>query len=84
MSAPWMFWWNAARLTLDAQAVVALRMMKVAQGGPAAHRESQRMVAEKVSALPRAAFDLATGVPPATVMGNLGRKVRANRRRLSR
>ena len=84
MLDPWSLWWKTARLTLDAQAVVALRIMKAARGGEAAHRENQLMVAEKIAALPRAAFDLATGVPPGRVIGRLGREVRANRRRLSK
>jgi len=50
MSNPWTIWLDAARLSLQAQCVIALRMMRLAQGGALAAREAHRMVAEKVIA----------------------------------
>ena len=74
---------------LEAQQVIALRMMKLALGGPAADKEAVRMVGEKmetaVHVQSRAAAAIlaggAAGVPAAT-LATYRRRMRANRRRL--
>ena len=70
----------------------AMRLMRLAVGGALAHREAQRMVAEKVAAIAEAQAAAITKV----IMGGgmaaetksasaiYQRKVRANRRRLTR
>jgi hypothetical protein len=82
---------DAASLSVEASQVVALRMAKLAAGGPAADREARRMVAEKVEAaaawqalaLTGALGFAAPGIASGTIT-RYRRKVRANRRRLSR
>lgn len=88
----WRNWINAGRFTLDTQAVIALRLMKIASGGPLAAAEAQRMISEKVTALAVAqvtgGMALARGksleVATQHAMNSVRRRVRANRRRLSR
>ena len=55
------FWYDAAMLSLEAQRVVGLRMMKIAGGGPGAHAEASRMVTEKIAASLTAATTLMCG-----------------------
>jgi hypothetical protein len=82
---------SAWALGAEASAVVALRTLKLMQGGIAAEAESRRMIEEKL----KAAFELQTkaitgglqGAPHTIVdrtLKHYRRKVRANRRRLSR
>lgn len=80
---------DAMKLGAEAQAVVALRLMKLAAGGPGVDAESSRMVAEKVGAATelatKAAISAMTGgapVGPALAIAHYRRKVRANTRRL--
>ncbi|HEY1981035.1 MAG TPA: hypothetical protein VGH13_13205 [Xanthobacteraceae bacterium] len=79
-------------LGFEAQQVVALRLMRIAAGGARGQAEAQRMVTEKVGALAEAQ---AAAVTTAITGGNshrLGKKVvgvykkrvRGNRRRLTR
>jgi hypothetical protein len=75
---------DSARLYQEVQMVIALRMMKLALGGPHAEREARRMIAEKGIAFAEAASRLAVGGSVAHVMGSYSRRVSANRRRLSR
>lgn len=92
MHALWRHWLDAGRFALDTQAVIALRLMKIASGGPLATAEAQRMVTEKVAALAVAQMTgglaLATGqsfdAATRRAMSTVHRSVRANRRRLSR
>ena len=81
---------DAWSLGLDASAVVALRTTKALMGGDASGREAELMVSEKLAA----AAELQSlflfgrlGTDPARaakkVVRFYGRKVRANRRRLS-
>ena len=79
----------AGLLALEAQQVIALRMMKLALGGPKAKREAERMVSEKVAAANRAArISVAAALAGEAdagadrVVRMLRQKVRANRRRL--
>lgn len=68
----------------QAQRVIALRLAKLAQGGPAAEAESRRMVTEKMAAATEAATSLATGKSPRSVVRRYRTIMRANERRLTR
>jgi hypothetical protein len=83
-------WFEAAQFGADSQRVIALRMMKLASGGPQATTEARRMVSEKIHA-----FGMAqTAVMSALMTGSsleaaavkayvpYRRAVRANSRRL--
>jgi hypothetical protein len=80
---------DAARLAIDAQSVVALRLARFASGD---WREAQRMTTEKVAALAQVQVATAAGIlsgkrGPAVAkkaIGIYGKRVRGNRRRLSR
>lgn len=99
MSNPLQIWnpWLAlsaqtALLGWEAQRVIALRLMRIAGGGARGHAEAQRMVTEKLAAAVEAQAAVAAsaiaggstrGVAK-KVLGVYGKRVRANRRRLSR
>jgi len=78
-------------LTLDAQQVVGLRLVKFARGGPDALREASRMVSEKVTAYTDSQlliFDAAVegewDLGADRVLRLYQQRVRANKHRLSR
>ncbi|MET0294630.1 MAG: hypothetical protein ABW042_06385 [Phenylobacterium sp.] len=78
-------------LGVESSSVVVLRLAKIMRGGAAGAAEAQLMVTEKLEALPvaatRAAFEVMSGRGIAAALAtqtNFRRKVRANRRRLSR
>jgi hypothetical protein len=83
-------WFEAARFGADTHDVIALRLMKLASGGPQATTEATRMVSEKVAAfgesqaammaalIKGSSFDTAA----AKAYAPYRRAVRANRRRL--
>jgi hypothetical protein len=82
---------DSIALAAEAQSVMALRMMKLAAGGAAAASEAQLMVTEKVQAAAEVQMQLATSMltgsahmAPKRAVAHYRRKVRANRRRLSR
>jgi len=82
---------DAAILSAEAQTVIGLRMMKIAAGGVGANAEMQRMVTEKIAAAGalqvEAATRMMTGQAPMSAgktLAHYRRKVRANRRRLSK
>jgi hypothetical protein len=79
-------WWklsmNVAAAGLEAQQVVALRLAKLAKGGPAAEKEAHKMVTEKIAAHTEAALTLAMGGSPASVVRRYRSIVRANNKRL--
>jgi hypothetical protein len=82
---------DAWALGMEAASVIGLRMLKAAAGGPAADNEARRMVTEKIAAaadLQLMALTGGLGTTPASAaaktMAHYRRKVRANRRRLSR
>jgi hypothetical protein len=82
---------SAWLLSADAAAVIALRTAKLAGGGAAAGIEARHMISEKleaVSALQMMALSGALGwsAPAAATktIAHYRRKVRANRRRLSK
>jgi hypothetical protein len=69
-------------LTMEAHAVIGLRMSKIANGGPGAATEMHRMVAEKISALAEAAGTIFGGGSAQTVIRRYRSHVRANEVRL--
>ncbi len=78
-------------LGAEANGVIALRMMKFAAGGPAAAAEAELMVAEKLRAAAETQAQVMASVlsgrghlAPARAVAGYRRKVRANRRRLTR
>jgi hypothetical protein len=79
---------DASRLWADASVVVALRSWRMMGGGPAAKREFEMMVGEKVEAGSELVGALAGGSvksPNAAAQKALtiyGKRVRRNRRRL--
>ena len=99
MSNPMQVWneWcelslQTARLGWEAQSVIALRLMRLAAQGSGSHTETCRMGAEKVAALVEAQA-AATAVTikggnshrvAKKVLGVYKKRVRANRRRLTR
>ncbi len=81
-------WWKFSRdlfvANLEAQQVIALRVHKLALGGPLAQEEAQRMVSEKVSASVEAATTVVTGGSPQKVLRRYRTIMRANAKRLSK
>lgn len=83
-------WFEAARFGADMQRVIALRMMRLASGGPLAETEARRMVSEKVAAFGEAQTILMTALVTGASLETAAvkayapyrRTVRANRRRL--
>jgi hypothetical protein len=78
-------------LTIEASSVVALRMLKATSGGAAAEAEASRMLNEKIeTGLTLQAKAISGGLGPTAlgatskVIAHYRRKVRANRRRLTR
>lgn len=66
-------WFEAAQFGADSQSVIAMRLMKIASGGPGATTEAHRMVSEKVTAFAEAQGHMMSALV----------SVRANRRRLA-
>lgn len=83
---------QGARLAWEAQNVIALRLMRLAQGGSRGQSEAQRMVTEKVAALVEAQASAATAAMTGQnshriakkVIGVYRKRVSKNRRRLAR
>jgi hypothetical protein len=83
-------WIEAARFASDSQRVVALRLMRLATGGPLAASEATQMISEKVAAFSEAQgailAAMATGgsfhSAATKAYAPYRRAVRANRRRL--
>jgi hypothetical protein len=92
MHAPLKLWTDAWRVGLDAQQVIAMRLVRISAGGAAADAECRRMVSEKVSAAvaaqAAAAAALVGGkgaeITATAALAPVKRAVRANHRRLSR
>lgn len=85
--------WQTTRMMLDAQHVIALRLLKIAQGGAAAEAEALLMVNEKITALMQshaivgeaALASMSTGKSRDStrrILGLYQSRVAANRRRL--
>ena len=77
-------WWDLAMLAVESQQVIWLRSMRLAGGGAKASAEARRMVSEKLTAAAQAAAGAVLGDSPARTAKRYRKKVRANRRRLSR
>lgn len=82
---------NAWSLGVEASSVIVLRLLKIAAGGGAGKAESRRMIDEKIKAgldIQRMALTGELGLTPhaaaAKTLTHYRRKVRANRRRLSK
>jgi hypothetical protein len=92
ISNPWLgIGFDAFSLGLEAASVIALRSMRLAEGGARAQAEATRMVSEKIEAAAALSLMAATGGLGGTpakaahrTLRHYGRKVRANRRRLSK
>ena len=77
-------WHGAMMLTIEAQGVIGLRLMKLAAGGAEAQEEAFQMVNEKVSAAIEATGMLMSGGSAAMVIDGYRKHVGANALRLSR
>src|ERR1700727_2998621 len=83
---------QAALLNFEAQGVMALRMMRLAAGGARGRSEAQRMVTEKIAARTEAQAAAASAAITGgdghrvakKVLGIYRKRVRGNRRRLTR
>ena len=83
---------KAFQLGIEAQSVIALRMLSFAAGGANAQAEANRMVTEKILAAVEAQTAAAvaamrgskTHVVAGKAVNAYGKRIRANRRRLSR
>ena len=88
MYNPWLgLAFKAFELGIEAQSVIALRMMRLAAGGARGRAEASRMVAEKVGALAEAQTAAAAAIltgRAGKVLNTYRKRVRANRRRLLR
>jgi hypothetical protein len=92
----WNEWWalslRAAQLGLETQGVIALRLMRLMSQGSRSRIEARRMVTEKVAALAEAQAAAAAAVVKGgkghrvakKVLGVYKKRVRANKRRLTR
>jgi hypothetical protein len=88
----WNMWIKGWQLGLDAQHVIAMRMLRLSAGGAQANAECRRMVTEKIAAgaaahaAALAALVNGKGVEAAArqALIPIQRTVRANRRRLGR
>lgn len=90
---PWLdVAFKAIQLGVEAQSVIALRMIRLAAGGAIAQSEVQRMVLEKIAAVAEVQTAVTAGilnghedhVVASNALGAFKKHVRANRRRLSR
>jgi hypothetical protein len=70
-------------LAVEANGVIALRMMKLMRGGKRARREAERMVSEKIAAAVEASAKLMAGASGDAIVHRYRRKVAANAKRLS-
>jgi hypothetical protein len=80
-------WWklscDIAAANLQAQRVIALRLIKLSEGGPAAQQEAEMMVSEKLAASAEAAVSLASGKSVESVVRRYSAIMSANEKRLS-
>ena len=83
-------WLEVVRFSADVQRVMALRMMRLASGGPLAATEARQMISEKVFAFEEAQVAIVTALATgsgfyaatAEAYGPYQRRVRANCLRL--
>lgn len=77
-------WLHAFALAFESNRVIALRLAKLAAGGPPAHAEASRMVSEKISETWGAGVMLMTAGSNAKVIAQYRKRVAKNFRRLIR
>ncbi|TPJ74718.1 hypothetical protein FJ471_01820 [Mesorhizobium sp. B2-7-1] len=77
-------WIDLSLSVLEAQQVILLRTIRLAEGGKRAELEAKRMMSEKIEAAGRAGAMIAIGASADRIARFYGNKIRANRRRLSR
>jgi hypothetical protein len=70
-------------LAAEANAVIALRMMKLMRGGRSAQREANLMVSEKIKAAFEATTSLVTGASGDEIVHRYRQHVAKNAKRLS-
>ena len=70
------------KLAMEANQVIALRMMKLMQGGKKARREANLMVSEKIDAAIKAGASLMRGASGEQIIHQYRRRVAANAKRL--
>jgi hypothetical protein len=76
---------SLTRLMVEANGVIALRMMKLMFGGRrAARREARLMVSEKVDTAVKATGSLIGGASAEEIIGQYRRRVAANAKRLGK
>jgi hypothetical protein len=71
-------------LAVEANQVIALRMMKLMRGGRRARREAELMVSEKIRAAFEATASLMTGATGDEIVHGYRRHVAANAKRLGK
>ena len=76
-------WYPAAMLVLEANHVIALRLSKMAFGGPEARSEVNLMITEKIDAAVEASFSLLKNGDVSAVVARYREHVSANADRLS-
>jgi len=86
---PWSLAFQGTMLAIEAQQVIAMRLTKMALGGPDVQREAELMVTEKLSSMAEtgqmmmmAALGGQHDMGANKVVRHYRQKVRANRRRL--
>ena len=75
---------SLAMLALEANRVIALRMMTLMRGGRSARREAKLMVSEKIDAAVKAGAKLAAGASGDEIVRLYRKRVSANAKRLNR
>jgi hypothetical protein len=76
---------SLTRLAIEANSVIALRMMKLMLSGKrAARREARLMVNEKIDAALKASRSLIGGASAEEIIGQYRRRVAANAKRLGK
>jgi hypothetical protein len=84
-------WLESVRFACEVQGVISMRLARLAQGGPQAAAEADRMIAEKIDAFADAEVALLNAlahgegffVAAERAYAPVRRRVRANNRRLS-
>ncbi len=71
-------------LALEANGVIALRMMKLMRGGRKARREAELMVSEKIKAAFEATANLMSGASGDEIVHRYRKHVGANAKRLAK
>jgi methyl coenzyme M reductase subunit C len=80
----WDAYIRAAQVGWDANVVVAMRLMRLAVGGALAQREAQRIAQAQAAAVTKMIMGGGMAAATKSASAVYRRKVRANRRRLTR